>query len=48
MFELLFTAVCVVALIGVVYNELVWRKELRRTQRAIDAAIRRYDEADQA
>lgn len=45
MFDLLFTGALLLALAGVVYNELTWRKELRRTQRAIEAAIRRYDEA---
>lgn len=48
MLEVLFTAALLMALAGVVYNEVTWRTELRKTQRAIDAAIRRYDEVDNA
>lgn len=46
MLEMLFTGALLFALTGVVYNEVTWRRELRRTQRAIETAIRRYDEAD--
>ena len=45
MFEVLFTGALLFALAGVVYNEVTWRRELRHTQRAIETAIRRYDEA---